>query len=64
MNEKTMHNFDLLTRPKIIFLHPYDAKQIREANPEIDREIVISVSDNIQQGKGIVLNRTDLEKFY
>lgn len=60
----TNDNFDLLTRPKIIFLHPNDAKQIREANPEIDKKIVISVSDNIQQGKGIVMNRADLEKFY
>ncbi|MBR3360030.1 MAG: hypothetical protein IKG39_01695 [Lachnospiraceae bacterium] len=67
MNEndikKAIHQADLTIRPKIMFLHPEDKKQITEQMPDIEKKIVIEESAFIDRGQGIIMDRKELEQW-
>ena len=61
--KKAIHQADLIIRPKIMFLHPEDKKQITEQMPDIEKKIVLEESAFINRGQGIIMDRKELEQW-
>jgi hypothetical protein len=61
--KKYMHETDLAKRPYIIFLHPDDAKVIKDSLPEIEDKVIIKTTAQVEKGKGICVKREYLEAF-
>lgn len=55
--KRELHKADLALRPNIVFVNPSDAKTIKDAFPEIDKEIVIEETEFVEQGKAYVIDR-------
>ena len=61
--KQALHKADLSLRPNIVFVNPSDAKAIREALPEIDKNIVIKETEFVEQGKAYVIDRRKWDKW-
>ena len=60
---KVAHRFDLINRPYIIFLHPHDAEKFKEILPDIERIVVVEISEFVKQGNVIVIEREKFESW-
>lgn len=62
--KRTLHDIDMVKRPYVAFLNPDDAAVIKNTFPNIEDELLIEESKEIECGKGIVIERKKLENAF
>lgn len=55
------HKVDLINRSYIAFIHPDVLEALKEANPEIEKKIVLQPTPWIAKDKCYIMKRIDLE---
>ena len=63
MLNEAIHKADLLLRPNIVFVNPKDKDNLLKAVPDLTDKILLEESAFIEQGKAIVVNRKELERW-
>lgn len=58
-----MHKADLIMRPNIVYINPKDKKVLLDALPDIERDVVLQTTDNVEVGKPILVDRVTMEQW-
>ncbi len=61
--KQAIHQWDLINRPCIIYLHPDDTELLKKALPDIEKKILIQSTPFVERGKGYLMERKVLEEW-
>lgn len=63
MLNETIHKADLFSQPNIVFVNPKDKDNLLKAVPDLTDRFLLEENTCIEQGKAIVVNRRELERW-
>ena len=61
--ENTERKLDYITRPYYLCVNPLDENKLREEIPDIDKKVVLRISDLVEQGKCYLIKRPVIDAF-
>ncbi len=62
--KKTLDDYDKICRPLIVFLNPEDAELLREAFPNIEKEVVFRETISVERGKCYCVERKIFDDYF